>query len=72
MQAAEWSARAAEQGFAEAQYELGECYYYGNGIDENETEAVKWYQKAAEQGDTDAQFALGKCYFYGNGIEENY
>jgi len=41
---------SAEQGNADAQYMLGECYYYGAGVEVNHKEAVKWYQKAAEQG----------------------
>ncbi|MDR2625971.1 MAG: SEL1-like repeat protein [Zoogloeaceae bacterium] len=29
----------------------------GEGITQNQTEAVKWYRKAAEQGDAEAQAA---------------
>ena len=48
----------AKEGYARAQYLLGECYNYGNGVDEDEEEAVKWYRKAAEQGHEDAQCEL--------------
>jgi hypothetical protein len=62
---------AAEAGNAEAWFELAECYYNGDGIEENDAEAVKWYQKAAEQGNSEAQYILGECYNFGNGVEQN-
>jgi len=42
---------AAEQGDAYAQHSLGMAYGYGEGVPEDDEEAVKWYRKAAEQGD---------------------
>jgi hypothetical protein len=70
--------KAAEQGDAEAQNQLGECYYYGKGVKKDETEANKWYhkaieqyRKAAEQGDAKAQYNLGVCYYIGIGVEQN-
>lgn len=62
---------AAEQGYSEAQYLLGLCYYYGNDIAEHFKRAIKWYQRAAEQGHAKAQYFLGLCYYYGNGVEAN-
>ena len=69
---------AAEQGHADAQYDLGHCYDCGYGVDQSETEAVKWYRKAtenyrkaAEQGHADAQYSLGECYEYGHGVDES-
>ncbi|MBR5638306.1 MAG: sel1 repeat family protein, partial [Muribaculaceae bacterium] len=64
--------KAAEQGSAEAQWYLGDCYYNGNGVDENETEAVKWFRIAAEQGYAPAQLRMGECYEDGEGVNENY
>ena len=52
----------AEQGYAPAQFIIGECYYYGNGVTEDESVAVSWYRKAAEQGYASAQKSLGDCY----------
>ena len=43
--------KAAEQGHADAQYNLGLMYDYGGGVPEDDAEAVRWYRKAAEQGD---------------------
>ena len=33
----------AETGDAKAQYELGKCYDFGQGVKKDETEAVKWF-----------------------------
>ena len=50
-----WYLKAAEQGNAMAQCNLGQCYFNGDGVDKDRTEALKWYRKAAEQGDAEAQ-----------------
>ena len=63
--------KAAEQGYAKAQFGLGICYDFGKGVEKNPTEAVKWYRKAAEQGYAQAQCNLGGCYANGNGVEKN-
>ncbi|WP_304975288.1 tetratricopeptide repeat protein [uncultured Acetatifactor sp.] len=57
---------AAEQGYAPAQFDLGEHYRY-----EDDEEAVKWYRMAAEQGYGEAQAELGQCYEFGEGVEED-
>ena len=50
------------QGDAGARYNLGNCYYYGSGVEKNLTEAVSWCYKAAAQGRTDAQNALDEIW----------
>ena len=42
--------RSAEQGYTEAQYNLGSAYYFGEGVLQDYTQAVYWWRKAAEQG----------------------
>ena len=42
--------KAAEQGNAKAQNNLGLCYEKGRGVTKSISEAVKWYRKAAEKG----------------------
>jgi TPR repeat protein len=66
--------KAAEQGDAAAQYNLGIRYEKGEGIPQDYKEAVKWYRKAAEQGHADAQVIL--CFMYrddrdGTGVSPN-
>ena len=70
--AAERFRKAAEQGYAPAQYNLGVCYAKGQGVAQNYAEAVKWYSKAAEQGNKYAQNNLGVCYCKGQGVAQNY
>lgn len=56
-----WYQKAAEQGLAEAQFQLARCYSpFGIGKDKNKEEY--WYQKAAEQGHSEAQVSLGMHY----------
>ena len=59
----------AEQGDAQAQYNLGVLYANGMGVDKDFTKAVELYKKAAEQGYISAQFNLGLCYAFGDGVE---
>jgi len=51
--------KAAEKGYAPAQYELGKCYL---GYPPDTSNAVKWFGKAVEQGYAPAQLALGETY----------
>ncbi len=62
----------AEQGLAGAQFFLGNMYADGEGVPEDDAEAVKWYRKAAEQGHARAQFNLGVMYADGEGVPEDY
>lgn len=65
--------RLAEEGNAEAQFKLGQCYFDGKGIDKNEREAVKWITKAAGQGNVDGLAAMGNAYQIGiGGLKVNY
>ncbi len=52
----------AERGDAEAQYQLGCCYYTGDFGPKDYTEAIKWYQKAADQNFANIQFPLASAY----------
>ena len=67
--------RAAEMGYAEAQYTYGMAYL--KTLHEilpraaAKAEGVKWLQKAAEQGHEKAQLALAKCYATGEGVKKD-
>jgi TPR repeat protein len=52
----------AEKGDPETQYEMGEAYLKGEGVDQSEREAAKWYSRSAAQGYVDAQVAMGFVY----------
>ena len=55
VEAVKWYRKAAEQNYAEAQYNLGVCYYNGEGVAKDWVEAYKWLLLAARQGDEDAK-----------------
>jgi TPR repeat protein len=48
--AAELFRKAADMGYAPAQYNLGYCYKYGDGVPRDLAASAEWYRKAAEQG----------------------
>lgn len=58
----------AEQGDAEAQFQLASLYQsYAPGTDrkERKTKALRWFRKAAEQGHVEAQYWTGLYYRHG-------
>ena len=57
-EAVKWYRKAAEQGHAHAQFNLGWMYENGEGVAKDDYEAVKWYCMAAVQGVEDAKKAL--------------
>ena len=67
-----WYRKAAEQGDAHAQNNLGAIYNNGQGVARNYFEAVKWYRLSADQGNAGAQFNLGIVYSEGNGVSRDY
>ena len=64
--------KAALQGYAPIQYNLGIRYYYGIGAPQNYELALEWFQKAALQGFAPAQHRVGIMYRYGYGVLQNY
>jgi len=62
----------AEQGDADAQYNLGLMYDKGHGVAQDYKEAMKWCRKAAEQGHAYAQYYLGFMYRDGHGVIQDY
>lgn len=63
---------SAEQGDAEAQFNLGMIYYCGVEMPRDFAEVVNWWRKSAEQGHADAQFGLGCTYKDGTGVQRDY
>lgn len=58
----------AEQGDANAQYNLGLLYARGQGVTQDYKQALDWYQKAAEQEVPAAEYNLGVMYANGQGV----
>ena len=69
--AVRWYTRAADQGYAGAQFNLGSCFELGEGVNQDKQQAAYWYRQAANQGDTDAQYTLGLCYATGEGVPKS-
>lgn len=70
-QAVAWYSKSAEQGFAEAQYELGGMYVVGDGVEKDEDRGVQLLIKAAEQGLAAAQFEIGNLHLVGARLEQD-
>jgi TPR repeat protein len=74
-QARVWFERAARQGSAAAQFQLGNMYAYGlaelpEGAD-NYRVAAQWYFEAARQGLADAQYSLAILFLTGSGVQQS-
>ncbi len=54
-EAARWYRRAAEQGDALAQRNLGTMYILGKGVPQDDVEAYKWLNLSAAQGNESAK-----------------
>ena len=70
-EAVKWYRKAADKGFAQAQFNLGLLYYQGRGVDLDDVEAVKWFRKSADQGVAEAEYMLGFMYDGGIGVQQN-
>jgi TPR repeat protein len=66
-QALAWFASAAIQGLPGAQYDLGNMFFDGTGVEQSDKMAVEWWEKAATQGVVDAQLLMGSMYRAGEG-----
>ena len=66
----QWRMKSAEQGYIDAQREMGDWYYYNSGKDKYR-KAFPWYEKAAKQGDSSSQFNLGEMYQNGWGVTKD-
>ncbi|MEW6560686.1 MAG: tetratricopeptide repeat protein, partial [Pseudomonadota bacterium] len=69
-QAASWFRKAADQGDADAQYNLGVMYANGQGVPQDYAQAASWFRKAADQGYAAAQNNLGIMYANGQGVPQ--
>lgn len=61
----------ADRGDAEAQWQLGTLYHTGDGLPQNDRQAVEWFQRSANQGYAQALRALGSAYWGGRGVKQD-
>jgi len=67
-----WGIAAANQGFGQSQYYLGQFYLHGHGVEKNIEQALYWFKLSAENethGGTENY--LGDAYKKGEGVEQN-
>lgn len=62
----------AEQGNITAQKRLAGMYAIGEGVKEDDAQAIAWWTRAAQAGDAEAQWELGEQYTGGPRIKRDY
>ena len=62
----------AENGNSFAQADLGDMFYHGVGVKQDDIQALKWFKKAANQSHSRAQYNLGTMYENGKGVKQDY
>ncbi len=61
----------AEKGDSDAQYDIGEMYEKGSGVQTDAKKAFTWFEKSAAQGHVKAQFKVAYMYYKGLGVDAN-
>ncbi|KAG0049592.1 hypothetical protein BGZ90_007308 [Linnemannia elongata] len=64
----DWYMMAANQGYAYAQYCIGNLYGRGRGVQQDYDKAMEWYLRAGNQGLPAAQFNIGYMCLTGRGV----
>ena len=59
-EAVKWYQKAAEQGFADAQFSLGVVYANGQGVEQNYVTAYAWWNIAATNGNQKVKKGLSQ------------
>ena len=54
--------KCAEQDDKEAMWYVGNCYCYGNGVEQNYEKALEWYTRAIEKGNKTAFYDIAMLY----------
>ena len=71
-QARLWFELASLKGDSRAQYELGNLFYTGQGVDKDYFNAREWWLESALQGNLDAQQKIGYLYSEGLGVQRDF
>lgn len=66
-----WYKKAAEQNMPRSQFNLGNAYANGRGVEKNLLEAITWWKRAADNGWAAAAYNLAATYHTGTGVERN-
>lgn len=63
---------AKEEGYAEAQYQLGLAHAEGRGVAQDDVLALRCFRNAADRGHAPAQHQLGRMLAQGRGVTRDY
>lgn len=61
----------AAAGDTNMQVMVGQIYDFGQGVPQDDAEALKWYLQAAEAGNAKGQYQAGVLYFRSQGVPQN-
>jgi TPR repeat protein len=67
-EAVEWFKKAAAHGYAPAEFQMGQLYDFGFGVEPDDAQALAWYRKAAEHGSAAGQRTVGDFFQKGRGV----
>ncbi|KAF9274960.1 signal transducing kinase of the PAK [Mortierella alpina] len=70
-EAKEWYCKAAGVNDAHALYSLGEMYFQGLHVPQDDMQALEWFLKAAVLGYADAEYSVGYMHQYGRGTRHD-
>jgi len=68
----DWDQKAAKQGWANSQYNLGVCCRDGIGTSKNPEMQFYWYGQAANNGVTEAKLSYAICFLLGVGTAQDF
>ena len=64
-----WLRKAADQGLADAEFQMGQLHDFGFGVAQDDGAALNWYRKAAGRGHPPAERSLGEFYAKGRVVK---
>lgn len=64
--AVETLTKLANDGNPLAQFRLGDLYYHGHSVVEDENMAIYWWKKSAAGGNAEAMYQIGHAYLFGS------
>ena len=66
-----WLEKSANAGHWRSMYKLGEYYYNGKLVEQNNFAALKWFLRAADLGSADAMGYIGFMYDWGYALQKS-
>ena len=67
----EWFKKAADSGYAEANYKIGVMYQYGEGVNQDEVKALEYFHKGVATGCRMSKYKVDWMHRNGKGTEKD-